>query len=525
MNLCELLLAQARERPHAPAILQPKGKGDETISFGELDARSARAAARLRGAGIGRGDRVLVLVPMSIDLYIAIVGILRVGAVVVMLDPSAGASHVDRCCRVARPAALIASAKAQVLRLVSVGLRGIPVKFTLGVRWLPGCPWSTRDRLEAPAHCADMALEDPALMTFTSGSTGEPKAAVRSHGLLLAQQLALSKALALEAGTRDLTTLPVFVLSNLALGVASIIPDADLRAPGSVDPRPLLAQIDRHAPTSVVASPAFLMRLAGACSESQRGMPSFGKVFTGGAPVFWHTLDALARAAPNARVHALYGSTEAEPIAEIALDQLAHEDRRATERGMGLPGGIPVPQVQLRIIADRWGTPIGPLRSADLEVMTLRKEEIGEIVVAGAHVLRGYLDGRGDETTKFRVDGEVWHRTGDSGYLDERGRLWLTGRCAGKVVDEWGCVYPLQVEGAAHAVCNLRRAAFVSSRSRRMLIVEPAGPFDEGAERALMTSLGWARLQRVVPLARIPVDRRHNAKIDYPALARLVERI
>jgi olefin beta-lactone synthetase len=524
MNLCELLLARAREHPALQAIVQSTPAGDTSISFSDLDSRSAKAAAMLHRVGIGRGDRVLLLIPMSIDLYVALVGILRLGAVVTLLDPAAGVPHVDRCCHMARPEALIASSKAQVLRLLSAGLRAIPTKFTLGVRWLPGHAWHALNGATPHSQLEELSPEDPALLTFTSGSTGQPKAAVRSHGLLLAQQEALGQALDLQPGTRDLTTLPVFVLSNLAAGVTSVIPDADLRTPGAINPLPVLAQIERHAPSSVVASPALLQRLAATCNQSGGSMPSFRKVFTGGAPVFWHVLDALAKAAPNARVFSVYGSTEAEPIAEIAHDQLTSEDRLATEHGKGLPAGIPVPQVRLRIIADRWGTPIGPFESTDLERLTLQTGEIGEIVVAGQHVLKGYLNGQGDEETKFRVDGESWHRTGDSGYLDGKGRLWLTGRCQGKIVDERGTIYPLQVEGAAHAMFDVRRAALIESRSRRMLVVEPGAAWSEDSERALLARLDWARLHRVVAVNRIPVDRRHNAKIDYPALVRLIER-
>jgi acyl-CoA synthetase (AMP-forming)/AMP-acid ligase II len=525
MNLCALLIAQALKRPATQAIIQPVEDGEKSISFGDLDARSAQAAARLRRAGVGRGDRVLLLVPMSIDLYVAIVGALRIGAVVVLLDPSAGVSHVDRCCQMAKPSAVIAVSKAQVLRLFSAGLRAIPKKFTLDVRWLPGESWNGLERLQPDHDLADVSPEDPALLTFTSGSTGQPKGAVRSHGLLLAQQEALGKALGLNAGSRDLTTLPVFVLCNLAAGVTSIITDADLRSPGAIDAGPILAQVDRHGPSSVVASPALLARLASVCNASGRSMPSLGRVFTGGAPVFWHVLDALAKAAPNARVYTLYGSTEAEPIAEIALDQLTAEDRLATERGGGLPGGIPVPEVQLRIIADRWGVPIKPISATDLGQMTMKTGEIGEIVVTGQHVLKGYLNGQGDEETKFRVDGQVWHRTGDSGYLDEQGRLWLTGRCVGKVVDERGCIYPLQVEGAVHAIFDLHRAAFVACNSRRLLVIEPGSRFKQESRPEIVARLDWARVDEVVTVDQIPVDKRHNAKVDYPALVRLIQRL
>ena len=78
--------------------------------------------------------------------------------------------------------------------------------------------------------------ETPALVTFTSGSTGAPKAAVRTHGFLLEQHRVLAESLRLTPDDLDLTTLPIFVLANLGSGVCSLIPDADLRHPGAIEP-------------------------------------------------------------------------------------------------------------------------------------------------------------------------------------------------------------------------------------------------------------------------------------------------
>ena len=295
MNLCSMLIPHVRERPSQPAIVQTVEGQDTRITFAELDARSAKAASLLQHAGLGRSSRVLLLIPMSIELYVALIGVLRLGAVVTLLDPSAGISHIDRCCRLAKPAAMIGSGKAHLLRVLSAGLRAIPHKFALGPRLLPAQSWRRVDDSQPLEPLAEVDPDHPALLTFTSGSTGQPKAAVRSHGLLLAQQLALAEAMSLESGQADLTTLPVFTLSNLAAGVTSLLPDADLRLPGAINPLPVLAQIDRFSPASVVASPALLMQLTSHCENAQRTMPSFRRIFTGGAPVFWHQLDALAR--------------------------------------------------------------------------------------------------------------------------------------------------------------------------------------------------------------------------------------
>ena len=164
----------------------------------------------------------------------------------------------------------------------------------------------------------------------------------------------------------------------------------------------------------------------------------------------------------------------------------------------------------------------GALSAEDFAAECLPAGETGEIVVAGDHVLPGYLGGIGDEETKFRVAGEVWHRTGDAGLLDERGRLWLAGRCAARIEDPRGAIYPFGVECVAMAFPAVRRAAMVALNGRRVLVVE-AGR-DERLAAELSAAVTWAQVDEVRFMATLPVDKRHNAKVDYPELGRLLKR-
>src|SRR5207248_505641 len=156
---------------------------------------------------------------------------------------------------------------------LSPDLRRIPHKFVLGLP-LPGTlAWSKADGLTpyAVIHACD--AETPALLTFTSGSTGQPKAALRTHGCLLAQHRALDQCLGLPPETVDLTTLPFFVLANLASGMTSLVPNADLRSVGKIDPVPVIAQIRAHRPVRVSASPAFLECIADHCRKHNMALP------------------------------------------------------------------------------------------------------------------------------------------------------------------------------------------------------------------------------------------------------------
>jgi acyl-CoA synthetase (AMP-forming)/AMP-acid ligase II len=275
----------------------------------------------------------------------------------------------------------------------------------------------------------------------------------------------------------------------------------------------------------VTASPAFVERLVdGARTLTDGEQTRIAEVVTGGGPVFPDIVQRIVDTWPAARVTSVYGSTEAEPIAHITTDERTEHDLAAMRSGAGLLAGAPDRSVRVAIIAARGGAPIAPMTAADLEAMTHSTAVPGEIVVTGAHVVRGYLGGIGDEETKFSVDGVIWHRTGDVGYLDERGRLWLLGRADAVIEDAQGTLHPFAVECAAREVLGVRRVAALAHNGKRLLILEGADEQGTDAQRAVPDALAWARLDEVVTLRKLPMDRRHNSKVDYPELRRLLAR-
>jgi acyl-CoA synthetase (AMP-forming)/AMP-acid ligase II len=460
---------------------------------------------------------------------VTLAAILRLGSTAMFVDPSAGRRHIERCCRLLPPRALIAASKAHLLRLTTPALREVPLKFSIG----PPVPRAMRIERAAKLPCDGVIHACPAetlaLASFTSGSTGEPKLALRTHGFLLAQYRAIAAALALEPGEVELIALPIFVLANLAARVTSVLPAADLRRPDAIDPEPLVSQIcGRYSLGSCVsraaASPAVFERIVEYCEQHGVRLPMLERVFTGGGPVSLRLLDRLQRVAPRARITVVYGSTEAEPISTVSLDEIDAEDRLAISGGCGLLAGRAVPPVDLRILRDRWGSRIEPATTLEFERLCQSAGQPGEIVVSGDHVLAGYLDGQGDPENKLYVNGTCWHRTGDAGFLDERGRLWLLGRCAARIEDDRGTMYPLGVEQAALKQEAIRRSAVVSIGGRRVLAVELMDRSMRLDVAPLLKSAAFASIDAVRIVKRLPVDGRHNAKIDYPALRAMLER-
>ena len=343
MNLVAILHDRARTTPDAIAIRDVVDGTDRAITYRELSRRVAAGAAFLEREGLKPGDTVLLVHPIRIELYEVLLAVFHAGMTAMLVDPSADRAFIEACCRRRVPDAYFGSPKAHLLRLAIPALRKVRRAVHCG-GWVPfSRAWSTSGE---PAPPAEVPGDAPALLTFTSGSTGAPKAAVRTHQFLRAQYRSLSRALELTDGDVDLVTLPVFVLANLAAGVTSVIADTDLRVPGQADAGRIRSQCARLEVTRCTASPAFFEALL----AHPEGPPSFQVVHTGGGPVFLDLLDRLQHALPEARVMALYGSTEAEPIADQPTAILTTEDRTRASGGGGLPAGLPVEDVDLLIL-------------------------------------------------------------------------------------------------------------------------------------------------------------------------------
>lgn len=515
MNIICLLNEMLAREPEQPALIH----GHHQISYRELAHRSRAVGSFFQGAGVQPGQRALLLVPLGIDLYVLLLGLLRIGVAVVLIDPTVGKSQITQSIAAVEPDLLIGSPKAHLLRLTSGAIRRITRNFTwqgwiLGSRTIhPGNPDACRDAATDPA--------DPALITFTSGSTGRPKAICRTHGFLQHQQAVLCRTLPAQAGAVEMNTLPVFILSSLAQGVTVIMPQQLGKPITAINFAQIIDELDAHRVTRLLAPPAFCQRLVDCLAERDETLPTIRQLYTGGGPVFASLLTSLGQQVPNATVTAVYGSTEAEPIAHIEMAHLPPTDRQAIQKGKGLLAGHPVAEIQLAILPDTVGQPIGALTEADFLNAQLPPNCPGEIVVAGAHVQQGYLWGD-DGLTKFNVDHTIWHRTGDAGYLDSDGRLWLLGRCAARVVVGNQVHYPFALEAAAMAHDGVERAAFVQVAGERVLAIQSQPGRWATLRTELQTTMAGMAIDRLQWVATIPMDTRHQSKVLYADLQRLL---
>lgn len=515
----------ADRHPARPALIT----GDGSITFGDLWDRVSRAAAGFRRLGLAPGERAVVMIPMSIDLYVAMLAVLHMGAVAVFVDPWIGRRQIAAFAAFAEPRAWIGTPKSHLLRLLSPRLRSIPLSVTTGWRLGPLPAGRTLDELEEAEGDGEVhpaSPDDPALITFTSGSSGEPKGANRTHGFLLAQHRALAAEFPAEERDVDMPMFPVFALNNLATGVPSVVPDMDFRRVEQVDRARILAQMRRHGVTTCTASPPFFDRL----SERPGEIPTLRRILTGGAPVSDAQLRDWRRAFLETEILVAYGSTEAEPVAHLTAEERLEAANPDRPLSPGFCAGPPVAGVRAKIVRIHDG-PI-ELGSAGWADWELPAGGIGELVVTGEHVCRDYYRNPRAVRENKIVDGEaVWHRMGDTGSFDQEGRFWLAGRVHSTIRRAGGLVHPQLVEQAASGEDpRVRRAAVVGLPDAEMgervvLVVETGEEGFEGEIAERLRSAGLTVDEIRLISDPLPVDPRHNSKIDYPRLReRLLKR-
>lgn len=497
-NIVSLFLYAAARYPGKTAIIDRNGI---TITFSELAKDVRQTAAHFERKGIRPGHRVLLFVPMGIDLYRNVLALFHVGATIVFVDQWSKIDRLDTCCRLADCNAFVGNWKAHLLRLFSTGIRRIPIK--LGLSYATG----------STAAMCRTSRTDAALVTFTTGSTGIPKAALRTHGFLYEQFRALEAEIQAKPADVDMSVLPIILLINLAIGSTSVIADFDPAKPTQMQPRKIVNQLRAHRVTRLVASPYFVKRLALHAHENQVPIPELHNIFTGGAPVFLKEAKLYHEVFHDKNVRILYGSTEAEPISSIAVADFAAESYRF-DLQRGLPVGRVFHKAQVKIIPIT-DEPLFDSSPEAFERMQLPDSVWGEIIVAGPHVLtRYYNNEQALRANKIRINGVYWHRTGDSGYLQD-GQLFLTGRCRTLIRHGTGWLSTFVFENYVQSLPGVEMGTLLSDGQSITAFIELAADGTATKESVLAALHQLPIAISGVKFQRLPRDPRHHSKIEY----------
>ena len=361
VNIASYLSRAARTQPFKRAVVCPSGRDRRGrvayahLTFQQLDQASDRLAHGLQNAGIGRGDRTILMVRPSLDFFEIIFAMFKVGAVPVVVDPGMGIRRMLECYRSTRPLAMIGIPPAHAVRtLFSKYFQTVRIRVTVGRRWFWG--GLTLKKIQAaawkPFDVAQTHRDEPAAILFTTGSTGPAKGVIYTHGNFDAQLKQIADHLNFEPDEIDLSTFPLFALFYPALGVTAVVPDMDPTRPAHADPKRLIEAILDQGVTNMFASPALLDRLGSYGRGHGIKLPPLKRVISAGAPVQARTIELFQPLLPEgADIHTPYGATEAVPIASICGTEILSETRHLTDKGYGICIGRPINDIPIRIIA------------------------------------------------------------------------------------------------------------------------------------------------------------------------------
>lgn len=552
-NLADVALDVARRDPERLAVVEPDGRNPDGTrrylrhTYRELSEDIESVAVGLREIGIVEKTRTVFMAPPSYEASVVGLALTRVGATTVWIDPSVGHLNVAERLRRLKIEAFVGIALAHLGRFTfGWGPRFLSKAIVVGGGGFPGAHTIASLRRPVPPSIQPAAVgpDDPAAIMYTTGSTGPAKPTLyRNKELCNIFRVVHHTWRFAEIGgvPVDMPVFPAFFAVGLSAGGTIVVPPINFvrETPKRVDARALLEVIHDCQVQTLFASPIILEKLARLGQEEGAVAPSLRTAVGGGAPLYARVIGPLQKMlGPGGSVHADYGATEALPVSEMPGREALEETYAATSRGAGLCVGHPFPGVSVKIVAiDE--EPIPSLA----EARELGVGKVGEIIARGPHISPMYADDV-ESTRKNKIagpDGEVWHRLGDAGYLDDQGRVWCCGRLSHRIMLPSGTLYPLMCEPIFDAHPAVRQSGLVGVR-----VPATSGPLvpvicveltksaaqserELAALREELLELAAAHsttrgIHHVLFRPRLPVDPRHNSKIERPALARWAAR-
>ena len=543
-NIASYLPTIAKLQPDTLAVAEQRS--GQQYTFQQLDEISDIIAKGLQEIGIGKGVHTALMVTPGLDFFALVFALFKVGAVMIAIDPGIGTRQLGKCLAEAEPEAFIGIKKAHFARRVlGWAKKTIKTNIIVDPGLLPtifyGQNISSLKQLKQlgtnnnKRPFVDTEAEDVAAILFTSGSTGTPKGVIYTHANFSAQVNALKNLYDIQAGEIDLSTFPLFALFGPAMGMSSIVPDMDFTRPGSVSPETIFSAIEKYKTTTMFGSPALLNRVGRYGEQHHKKLPSMKRVLSAGAPVPANVMKRFADMLnDDAQIFTPYGATESLPVSSIGSNEILSSTCYETEKGKGVCVGHPVDNIELKII----NITDEPIKNWQNNLV-LEHNVIGEIAVKGPQVTKSYYS-RQQETELAKInnpsDGsnsnkDFYHRMGDTGYLDEQGRLWFCGRMTHRVVTNNETLFTIPCEGIFNTHTKVFRTALVginiNNKTIPVICVELEDEF-KSDDRKLITAellnIGaqfeqTKSIQSILFHSAFPVDIRHNAKIGREKLA------
>lgn len=529
-NLAKEFFETAEKYPNKTALIEVSRVSanlklkEEVWNYRDFAKLVQQYQRLLDSENLKAGHRALFLLPPSVKMYALVAACFANGIVAVFIDSSIGRKRFLKALRLARPQAVFSVKKFLKLRFFLPSL-WFSKLFSFDSNGFGVRLWQAK---ELDAKIRELNSVEPtghSLISFTSGSAGRLKAVDRRHDILFFQRQ-ISKSL-WAAGPDDveLTAFPIVVFSNLAHGVTTLLPpDLELGL-DKIDVETWSSLIQKFKVNRLLVPPAILKQFIDyfdAPNENNQAkmvkeaMSQIKKLITGGAPVPNWIASQTKSMFKHAQCFVVYGSTEAEPISFASFDEVLRK------QGQGYFVGYAISDIRIRIVADK----IKITEALNQLIEPKQEKGIGEIWVQGPHVVEAYFQNSQESNySKFRDhSGRVWHRTGDLGYWDDEGGLWISGRLNDRLFESNHKIDPYCLE---HPIENLLKKRVAISKTKtfgiELYIESPnlnqseqieVAKFFKGIDLPIRSSL----------VDKLPLDKRHYWKIERQSLKKLKTR-
>jgi len=433
LNLYKLLENCLERTPENLAVIF----GEHRVSYRRLIEASERLAGGLAMLGIGRGDRVALMLPNVPQFPISFFAILKLGAAVVPVNVMFKEAEVRYILEDSEAKAIIAwgSFEKEVLKAVE-GLQTCSRVIFLAEKVPPGTVNFTRLLLQSPSLKETVATgeNDTALILYTAGVTGRPKGAELTHTNTYSNATSCRQLLQVVSEDRVLGALPLFhaFATTLVMNTAFAAGATVVLLP-RFDPQAFIEAVALEKVTIIPGVPTLFRAVLDAAVPTV-DFSSVRLCLSGGAPLPKELLEEFEERFGLA-IFEGYGLSEASPV--VSFNPIDHSRK---------PGsiGIPIPGLAMRIV--------------DEEGHEVRPNQVGEIVVQGPNVMKGYLN-RPEATKEVLRNG--WLHTGDLGRMDEEGYFYIVDRKKDVIIKGGFAVYPREVEEVLHGHPQVEEAAVI----------------------------------------------------------------
>jgi len=494
-NLGLFLQKRARLSPRLEALVEvERGR---RFSYADLDTRANRVANALLAEGVRPGDRVALLMMNGVEYLETYFALAKLGAVTVPLNWRLVPDELAFILRDAGASVLVYDAEFDA---AVAALRGLETPLRCFVRAGEGAPPEGTRSYEALRAAASpeappcpAAGDDPLFIMYTSGTTGLPKGAVHTHATMIAASITINMTSDQRYGDRYLQMLPLFHVGALTPATAAVHRGATLVLMRAFDPKRVFPLIEAERVTTGLAVPAMLNFMLAAGDPAAHDLSALRWLMSGAAPVPPALIERYAEL--GIEIHQVYGLTES-----CGPACLISPDEALAKVGSTGPAFF---HTDVRVV-DEHGAPVPP-------------GQVGEVIVRGAHIMKGYWN-RPDATAEAIRDG--WLYTGDLASVDKDGFVYIQDRKKDMIISGGENVYPAEIEAVLARHPDVLEVAVIGMPSARWgesaaaMVVPKAGTSPTPAELVAFCDGKLARYKvpRVVELVE-EIPRNPTGKV------------